>query len=916
MTTHTIYTYEKKNLFQTKGFDCLKVITSYQYKKTIIVCHSKKQLTALETYFLDVSPLKQPIIITLDEFISQYYSLTLFNYKDLLTLYFNLFLLKYNQEKTQIPFSKDTILIKNFIKLFINISISKQKNLQTHQQTGLYNSPKDTIMSLYLSFSSFLQKKTSLPLTGFYNIKKRSQPYNSFTQLFFITPDLQNICNTHSLPYICSLFEDVTWIIKHPKKYSMEWIYKTFSNVKSITEKQKKKETLSIFYYNQLEEELLDVCKQIKSFLTASKKGTVGIICPSNQHYIKALSLILIKENLPFKSNFTTSPITLNLLSCFDEFFNFCLNPFTLSACAKLCHAPWLNTLSIETNKQITPDFERLATMLKKYSFSVEPEQLINHIETLLKNKKINKTKEKKESLETFLITHKKIILFLYTIHKNIRKKNDYSTWLTILQHFFNSIPLFEQKSLQYKELQYTKKSLFDFISLQLLYLQNMKFNLKPEDFIPLLQKQINLYFYSPYIQAESIQILNIESYINQPFDRLFVLGISKSTYHINKHQDYLEPYILQHKQTIECSLDDYLFELPLEKHTQFSFSKTIYNEFPIPLTSNNYTIFPIEKTNALTYSKTISVNEPLPTPETCAFSKLNITSISTTMLDIYQRCPYKYWLISVLQLSPKEDEKVSIPATDWGSFIHLILQTFNEYLMSNPGTPTQQYYNTFYSIAEHAFSRLEQNFFWSQKKEIFFGNNLKKGILHNIVDIYQNYPFFNSPLYVEKPFNFSIDNISISCKIDAVFDTDEGPIIIDYKTGKSFSTAKDTETLRQLQLPLYLFALSQHHPTLAQSLSIFQIYNADKTNLHINSCTANTKKILLEGSRKRPFIYNEQLNQRCKQYISTLLHLIKSNFFKTDFIPALKEPHSIRKNYCLSCSFNLSCRYSKASST
>ena len=62
MSKHTIYTYEKQNLFQTKGFECLKTLITYQDDNTLIVCNSKLQLTALEAYFLDLALIKQPML--------------------------------------------------------------------------------------------------------------------------------------------------------------------------------------------------------------------------------------------------------------------------------------------------------------------------------------------------------------------------------------------------------------------------------------------------------------------------------------------------------------------------------------------------------------------------------------------------------------------------------------------------------------------------------------------------------------------------------------------------------------------------------------------------------------------------------------------------------------------------------------
>ena len=64
-------------------------------------------------------------------------------------------------------------------------------------------------------------------------------------------------------------------------------------------------------------------------------------------------------------------------------------------------------------------------------------------------------------------------------------------------------------------------------------------------------------------------------------------------------------------------------------------------------------------------------------------------------------------------------------------------------------------------------------------------------------------------PLEIEREIQFTIGQNTFICKLDAVFETESGVLIVDWKTGKAPKN-KAEEKLRSLQLALYRLAYSQ----------------------------------------------------------------------------------------------------------
>ena len=111
---------------------------------------------------------------------------------------------------------------------------------------------------------------------------------------------------------------------------------------------------------------------------------------------------------------------------------------------------------------------------------------------------------------------------------------------------------------------------------------------------------------------------------------------------------------------------------------------------------------------------------------------------------------------------------------------------------------------------------------------------------------MYKNQIVLSNPIEAEKKFTLSIQNTIIKGSIDCVFETEWGRVVIDYKTSKKTPTARDTEKLRHLQLPLYILGDSKEKETFTQAAIYLQLIDNQKSGIYINSCTKEIKPQIL----------------------------------------------------------------------
>ena len=208
--------------------------------------------------------------------------------------------------------------------------------------------------------------------------------------------------------------------------------------------------------------------------------------------------------------------------------------------------------------------------------------------------------------------------------------------------------------------------------------------------------------------------------------------------------------------------------------------------------------------------------------------------SFSATQLELYGRCPFRFFAQQLLNLQPLRDPEADDSALERGNLVHRILYHF----YTAHGEAAERAENLATNIAElrnlgrkiAAEMRLT-GFFWERELERLLGSDdgEREGVLPRFLRLqaaatdpavpthfelsFGSYPgmgerdrqWTTTPYAIGDP--ETGDEVRLSGKIDRIDRTADGRFVVfDYKTGRMPSVA-DIDTGLNLQLPLYLLA-------------------------------------------------------------------------------------------------------------
>lgn len=152
----------------------------------------------------------------------------------------------------------------------------------------------------------------------------------------------------------------------------------------------------------------------------------------------------------------------------------------------------------------------------------------------------------------------------------------------------------------------------------------------------------------------------------------------------------------------------------------------------------------------------------------------------------------------------------VRVPASRFKDFIADLPELLERYRRPMPQKPYKQTRNgtLFHSWVEARFSveHVAEDLDSLDNDNLSFESEAIADLKAN----FENSRWANqTPLEIEREVQLTIGENTFICKLDAVFKTDQGVEIVDWKTGKKPKDAKDAE-LRSLQLSLYRLAYSR----------------------------------------------------------------------------------------------------------
>jgi DNA helicase-2/ATP-dependent DNA helicase PcrA len=155
----------------------------------------------------------------------------------------------------------------------------------------------------------------------------------------------------------------------------------------------------------------------------------------------------------------------------------------------------------------------------------------------------------------------------------------------------------------------------------------------------------------------------------------------------------------------------------------------------------------------------------------------------------------------------------VRIPASSFKDFIADFEATSQRIRRPMPQAPYKQTRSgtLFHGWVEQQFG--SGKFFGEKTSDDSGFENLDSLAYENIEQLQYNFSKSRfakmKPLEIEREIQFTIGQNTFICKLDAVFETESGVLIVDWKTGKAPKNKTD-EKLRSLQLALYRLAYSQ----------------------------------------------------------------------------------------------------------
>ena len=208
--------------------------------------------------------------------------------------------------------------------------------------------------------------------------------------------------------------------------------------------------------------------------------------------------------------------------------------------------------------------------------------------------------------------------------------------------------------------------------------------------------------------------------------------------------------------------------------------------------------------------------------------------SFSATQLELYGRCPFRFFAQELLNLQPLPDPEDDDSALRRGNLVHRILYHF----YAARGEAAERAENLATNIAElrHLGHQIAEEmrltgFFWERELERLLGSNdgEREGILPRFLRLQAASTNPAMPTHFELSFGsypgmgegdpqstttlYAIgdsetgDEVRLAGKIDRIDRTADGRFVVfDYKTGRMPSVA-DIDTGLNLQLPLYLLA-------------------------------------------------------------------------------------------------------------
>lgn len=913
MKDYYVFEYSNTSIFNTKSYELLKSSVIASGETTAIITNSKQDSDNLDRLIKTAIKKKEIKVncFALTEFIDSHYNYNISKQITNLDTYFKLYLSNSNNLDLHSLLYCSTTLRKDFLTSYL------KKNVETLTQLELELNASSTIktqcIDLSKKFDIYLKDNFNFNSNDFYTSVINPPNITKLKHLFFINPILS--CNSQKkhLSNLANLYESGTWIVNKSNIDCISWLKSSIKNKQFISENQNKLNNYKINQHSTLQNEINTCIDTIKTNLD-NTSSQISIIIPNNHTYKEILELKLNQQNIDFNLYFSTKKTVCTLKHFFISIIQFLSKEFNLNTLYSLSSNPLCKQINIKINqekKEILFDIHTLKLIEQKHIEELNNHHKKTQLEYLLEFIKSRELlhPDKINSLNTLCETQKKF-------HNNLSNPINSEKWFLEFQNFLNQFKDFNLNLTSKTHIKHDIKKIIEIIGTTLSMITNSQPEKLNKDIIfDLLIEKINNYNpkNTDYKTTVGVYLIEQARYIKHNI--CYLLGFSNSLYKLPTSSSVFDSIFYKNKLNISLKTACYQSEILDDLHhlcntLNISMANSINDEIQLPSLHENTTlkkVMPQQNTQKaqITNSFTEVGKTIIPT--------INIPNLSATQLDLYNQCPYKYWIEHVVKLDNLSSESNEISAAQWGIFIHNILNEFNTWILKNQNTTKKTALDKIKEITKNKFLELKTpNLFWVTKYNTLQNKTKTPSVLETIVDIYFSSDLLTTLAKTEQKYTKTINQTTIKGTIDAIFQTPFGPIVVDYKTGKSLASSKDIELLRSLQIPIYFFCLYNKKSNLAQAAIYFQINSQEKTGIHLKACTKEIKTEYLKKSKQRPFIYDESFFKKIETKINILNTLIKNSYFSPDYKEELHETYKTRQKTCQFCSYKIACRYKK----
>ncbi len=309
---------------------------------------------------------------------------------------------------------------------------------------------------------------------------------------------------------------------------------------------------------------------------------------------------------------------------------------------------------------------------------------------------------------------------------------------------------------------------------------------------------------------------------------------------------------------------------------------------------------------------------------------KFEVKHLSASTLNLYLKCPRKYFYSKILRIRPPETEYDEIEDVVKGDIMHKCFEKFAKALKDKEFyLNDEDLERKMYDIAKNIYQEIikDKNLSENIYYKIFFeqltkglvNKSEKAGILKNFIEYLKEFKIDFKNSRVEKDFFLdnelniitSNDNCFIKGKIDRI-DINENLIeIFDYKlkkvSGKDTKKLNEIENKEDVQLALYLYYANKEYPNKNIKASLISFNTSEDTNkTHIEfAILANFEVPKPKNSKGKHYVkYNDEYENELIEKI----YEVKGRISNGDF-----EWNNMDEDFCNWCEYKLICKKNAA---